>query len=173
MKYSRKSIAPSTQNKNKVLVIASLGGVFFTLIPCISITWALPPSEELNIYFATRDNNGITIPHPSQNFNCYDYVYLIVKTDNAAWEGLTISTHWEKINTPIEFSTQRQFTSNGHHGYWAWGGIYFKENQKSIFSSFNSFLNPASEMEKFIGNWKVSLRIKNKLITTKEVVFLC
>lgn len=128
-----------------------------------------PLKDEHQLFFTLENEKGLPDNQAISEFDCSDKVYAVMKLKNLQPGKHHLAVLWygpdEEIREHTEFSI---FAQGPLVKQWAWLKLH-----RAFGASMLQLLNPAAGMEEFIGDWRVDVKIDNKLIINKTFKVIC
>ena len=138
----------------------------------IAAIYAAAPPSNITSYLTAEDNEGIPGYTKQTDFTCTDQVYMVMETGFTEGEESaqhTLTVHWRNPNGKVEERTQYDFTHYEQGArVWAWLRLSGPPG-----AAIARLFDPAFGMGKFIGTWKVEVKVGKKKVATHSFDVLC
>lgn len=156
----------------KLIVI---GAAVASLLTSTAIPAKIVPRYEL--YMATQSGNHSGkeyVRSRNNRFSCDDTIYLFLESSDKTLAGQTLDAVWINLQSGERHETSNTFALQKRgKRYWSWSGITFPLSGSSPLGILTVFLDPAAGREKFIGEWKITARVKDRFDRTVTMHVLC
>ena len=122
------------------------------------------------VYYALADETNAPQREGLSEFDCTDKIYTVLELENFAVGKHQFSVHWIDPAGQLREHTQYPFNiqNSTEHRLWAWLLL-----SRARGAGMLTFVNPAAGLEEFIGEWKIQVRVDDKLLDTGKFDVIC
>lgn len=123
------------------------------------------------VFYSLGDENNVPLTKPITDFDCTDQIFTTVELNNYPKGKYQLSISWIDPNDDVRENTRYPFHVNNSKSItklWAWLSL-----SRAKGAGVLAWMNPAAGLEEFIGQWKVEVRVDNKLVNTGNFVVRC
>lgn len=122
-----------------------------------------------DLFFTLENERQLPSNERISEFDCSDKVYAVMNLKGIELGKHQLAVLWYAPNEEVREHTKFEiFVRTPEVRQWAWLKLH-----RAFGASMLQLLNPAAGMEEFIGDWKVEVKIDNKLIVSKGFKVIC
>jgi len=104
-----------------------------------------------------------------ESFSCEDKIFAVIEFKHFPEKLQQIEVKWEDPHGELREHNQFPYFTTGETAY-AWSSLQL---HRSVGAGMLQWINPAAGMEEFIGNWTVSVMVKDKFDEKITFEVLC
>jgi hypothetical protein len=136
----------------------------------LSLTVAHADDAESRVYYALADETKAPLRKGESEFDCTDKIYTVLELENFAVGKHKFSVRWIDPAGQLREHTQYPFNVQNatEHRLWAWLLL-----SRARGAGMLTFVNPAAGLEEFIGEWKIEVRVDDKLLDSGKFNVIC
>ncbi|MFT5571452.1 MAG: hypothetical protein ACI9FR_000366 [Cryomorphaceae bacterium] len=155
--------------KSKAASTAQAAFFCVLLSPSLS-SMASNDTAQSRVYYALADRTKAPQLEGVGEFDCTDKIYTVLELENFAVGKHQFSVRWIDPAGQLREHTQYPFNvqNSTEHRLWAWLLL-----SRARGAGMLTFVNPAAGLEEFIGEWKIEVRVDDKLLDSGKFDVIC